>query len=85
MRVFERDDPHHPGEPDEAVDVPLVALERTEQAAVLLDFWAAVRAGRPAPTTAADNLRTVEMVFAAVEAAAADGGVALDGMLPAGR
>ena len=77
VRVLERDDPHHPGEPDEAVDVPFVALERTEQAGVLLDFWAAVQAGRPAPTTAADNLRSVEMVFAALEAAAADGGVAL--------
>ena len=80
VRVFERDDPHRPGEPDEAVDVPLVALEHTDQAAVLLDFWAAVRAGRPAPTTAADNLRSVEMVFAALEAAEADGGVALAGM-----
>jgi hypothetical protein len=28
-----------------------------------------VRTGRPAPTTAADNLRSVEMVLNAVEAA----------------
>jgi predicted dehydrogenase len=85
VQVCEREDPHHPGRPDEAVDVPLVELERIDQAAVLLDFWDAVRAGRPAPTTAADNLRTVEMVFAAVEAAEAAGGVALDGMQPAAR
>jgi predicted dehydrogenase len=37
---------------------------------VLVDFAAALREGRAAPTNAADNLRTVEMVLAAVEAAA---------------
>jgi len=46
-----------------------VELERTDQAAVLVDFASAIRDGRPAPTNAADNLRTVEMVLAAVEAA----------------
>jgi hypothetical protein len=46
-----------------------VALERTDQTAVLMEFAAAVRDGRPAPTNAVDNLRTVGMVLAAVEAA----------------
>ena len=48
--------------------MPLVALERTDQAAVLVDFARAAR-GPPAPTNAADNLRTVEMVLGAVESA----------------
>ena len=34
-----------------------------------MDFWKAIRDDRPAPTNAADNLRTVEMVLAAVESA----------------
>jgi predicted dehydrogenase len=63
--TLDRDEVRVNGEP-----VPLVAMELTDQAAVLADFVAAVRAGRPAPTTAADNLKTVEMVLSAVEAVA---------------
>jgi hypothetical protein len=67
--VYEGDDPHRPGARDEEEIVPLVTLPRTEQAAVLSDFADAVRAGRPAATTARENLHSVEMVFAAVDAA----------------
>jgi predicted dehydrogenase len=49
--------------------VPLVELPRQDQAAVASDFMRAVRAGEPAPTAAADNLRSLEMVFGAVESA----------------
>jgi predicted dehydrogenase len=71
VRVY--DDPTRPAEPgtrDAEVVVPLVEMPLTDQAAVLADFVAAVRAGRPAPTTAVDNLRSVEMVLGAVESAA---------------
>jgi predicted dehydrogenase len=71
VRVYEGADVNQPGTPADELTVPLVALERTDQAAVLADFWAAVVAGRPAATTAADNLRSVEMVLGAVEAAGA--------------
>ena len=69
VKVYRGDDVHHPGTAAEEETVPLVALERTDQAAVLVDFGRAIRDDRPAPTNAADNLRTVEMVLAAVEAA----------------
>jgi predicted dehydrogenase len=71
-------DPHSPPEPGDELEVPLVPLELENQAAVLADFIAAVGAGRPAPTTATDNLRTIEMVLGAVEAARGGGDVALD-------
>jgi predicted dehydrogenase len=71
-------DPHAPPEPGDEVEIPLVPLARQDQAAVLTDFVAAVAEGRPAPTTATDNLRTIEMVLGAVEAARAGGDVALD-------
>jgi predicted dehydrogenase len=61
-------DPHHVAAPAPA-EVPLVELERQDQAAVVIDFIRAVRAGVAAPTAAADNLRSLEMVFAAVESA----------------
>jgi predicted dehydrogenase len=61
------------------VEVPLVALERQEQAAVVSDFMRAVRAGEAAPTAAADNLRSLEMVFGAVESAERERPVALGG------
>jgi predicted dehydrogenase len=79
IRVYEGDDPHRPGSPDEEEVVPLVALPRSDQAAVLTDFADAVRTGRPAPTTARDNLRSIEMVFAAVEAAETGAHVVLNG------
>jgi predicted dehydrogenase len=85
VRVYEGADVHRPGTRDEEVEVPLVALERTDQAAVLHDFWAAVRAGRPAPTTAADNLRSVEMVLGAVAAAQAARVELPEGSPPSGR
>jgi predicted dehydrogenase len=69
IRIYEGDDPHNPGSPGEEEVVLLVTLPRSDQAAVLTDFAEAVRAGRPAPTTARDNLRSIEMVFAAVRAA----------------
>jgi predicted dehydrogenase len=81
VRAYEGDDPNRPGSADEEEIVPLVALERSEQAAVLTDFADAVRTGRPAPTTARDNLRSIEMVFAAVRAAESGAAVALDGTL----
>jgi predicted dehydrogenase len=77
--VYEGDDPHRPGAAAEERDVPLVTMAHTDQAAVLLDFSAAVRDGRPAPTTAADNLRSAEMVFAAVDATRSGAAVAVDG------
>jgi predicted dehydrogenase len=79
VRAYEGDDPHRPGTVADERDVPLVAMAHTDQAAVLLDFAAAVRAGRPAPTTAADNLRSVEMVFAAVDATRSGATAPVDG------
>jgi predicted dehydrogenase len=79
VRCYEGADPHRPGTPEDEVDVPLVELRRTDQAAVLLDFVTAIREGRPAPTTAEDNLRSLEMVFGAVDATGRAGGVALGG------
>jgi predicted dehydrogenase len=69
VKVYRGDDVHHPGTAAEEAIVPLAELERADQAAVLVDFWKAIREDRPAPTSAADNLRTVEMVLRAVEAA----------------
>ena len=69
VKVYRGTDVHHPGTAAQEEIVPLVELERTDQAAVLVDFASAIRDGRPAPTNAADNLRTVEMVLAAVETA----------------
>lgn len=69
VKVYRGTDPHRPGTAADEQVVPLVRLERTDQAAVLADFAAAVRDGRPAPTNAVDNLRTVEMVLATVERA----------------
>jgi predicted dehydrogenase len=79
--IAEGVDPHVPLEPRDEREVPLVELADSDQAAVLQDFVAAVRAGRPAPTTAADNLRSLEMVFAAVEAAGSGREVAINGSL----
>ena len=69
VKVYRGDDVHHPGTAAEELVVPLVELERTDQAAVLVDFAAAIRDDRPAPTNAVDNLRTVEMVLSAVTSA----------------
>jgi predicted dehydrogenase len=77
--VYEGDDPNRPGTAAGEHEAPLVPMAHTDQAAVLLDFAAAVRAGRPAPTTAADNLRSAEMVFAAVDATRSGAAVAVDG------
>ena len=79
VSVCEAPDAHHIAEPGVgAVDVPLVSLARQDQSATLTDFMRAVRAGEPAPTTAADNLRSLEMVFAAVDSAESGGEVTLD-------
>jgi predicted dehydrogenase len=69
VKVYRGEDVHHPGTAADEHVVPLVELERTDQAAVLVDVWKAIQEDRPAPTSAADNLRTVEMVLRAVEAA----------------
>jgi predicted dehydrogenase len=66
--VGEGRDPHEVAAPA-PVEVPLVALALQDQAAVVSDFMRAVRAGEAAPTAAADNLRSLEMVFGAVESA----------------
>jgi predicted dehydrogenase len=78
-------DPHAPPEPGAELEVPLAPLALENQAAVLADFIAAVAAGSPAPTTATDNLRTIEMVLGAVEAARNGGDVALDAERFSGR
>jgi predicted dehydrogenase len=80
VRIYEGEDPHRPGTAEEEQIVPLLPLPRSDQAAVLKDFADAVRAGRPAPTTARDNLHSLEMVFAALEAAGTGTSVALDGV-----
>jgi predicted dehydrogenase len=77
VTICEGADPHRPRGPDEEVELPLERLARHDQAAVLLDFLAAVGAGRAAPTTAVDNLRSLEMVFAATESADAGRPVAV--------
>jgi predicted dehydrogenase len=69
VTISEGGDPHRPRGPDEEVELPLERLARQDQAAVLLDFLEALGAGRAAPTTAVDNLRSLEMVFAATESA----------------
>jgi predicted dehydrogenase len=81
VRIAEGADPHAPLEPGAGRDVPLVALPHGDQKALLLDFIAAVREGRQAATTAADNVRSLAMVFAAVEAAGSGREVAIDGSL----
>ena len=78
VRVFEGDDPHLPGSKQDEEVVPLVALPHSDQAAVLKDFADAVRDERPAPTTARDNLRSVQMVFAALDAARSGAAVVLE-------
>jgi predicted dehydrogenase len=83
VAIAEGADPHRPLEPGDEQEIPLVELADGDQAAVLRDFMAAVRDGRPAPTTAADNLRSLEMVFAAVDAAGSGREVAIDGTLGA--
>jgi predicted dehydrogenase len=85
VRIAEGTDPHRPLEPGDEHEVPLVELADGDQAVLLRDFIAAVRDGRPAPTTAADNLRSLDMVFAAVEAAGSGREVAIDGSLRAPR
>ncbi len=50
--------------------IPLQDVAETERAGVLAEFAAAIRDGREAETSGRDNLLTLELVFAAVEAAA---------------
>jgi len=65
-------------------EVPLVPLASHDQVAVLDEFVAALREGRPASTTASDNVRTMEMVFGAVESVQAGHAVELGGRAVAG-
>ena len=48
-------------------EVPSVQMERSGQDWLLHEFVTAVREGRSPQTSAEDNLRSIEMVFAAVE------------------
>ena len=57
--------------------VPLVELAETGRAGVLAGFAAAIREGREPETSGRENLRTLELVFAAVEASASEGAVRL--------
>jgi predicted dehydrogenase len=57
--------------------VPLVELAKTGRAGVLAEFAAAIREGREPETSGRDNLLTLELVFAAVEAAASGRAVRL--------
>jgi predicted dehydrogenase len=83
VTVREAADPHQvPAPGDGAVDVPLARLPLEDQAAVAAAFIRAVRAGEPAPTTAADNLRSLEMVLGAVEAADSGREVELGARMP---
>jgi predicted dehydrogenase len=50
---------------------PRYAVVQTSMVPFLAEVAAALRAGRPAETSAADNLRTMRLVFAAYESAAA--------------
>ena len=49
--------------------MPQVALALTNRAGVLAEFAAAIREGREPETSGRDNLATLELVYAAVEAA----------------
>jgi predicted dehydrogenase len=65
VRLYEGE----PGEPDdvqEEVEVPLVPLVDLNQAGVLAEFTQAVRSGGRTSITAADNLRSIGLVFAAL-------------------
>jgi predicted dehydrogenase len=84
VRLYEGTDPHRPGSGAEEEVVPLVDLAHSDQAAVLMDFARAMRSRRPAATTARDNLRSIEMVFAALQAANSGAVVALNGVAAAG-
>jgi predicted dehydrogenase len=57
--------------------VPLVELAETARAGVLAEFAAAIREAREPETSGRDNLLTLELVFAAVEAAASGRAVRL--------
>jgi Predicted dehydrogenases and related proteins len=52
-----------------AREIPLDALPYTDTKAVLVEFVSAVREGREPECSARDNLRTLAMVFGAIESA----------------
>ena len=54
---------------DGVMDVPLVELEAEERAGSLLEFITAKRESREPQTSGADNLRSLGLVFGAVESA----------------
>ncbi len=53
---------------DEPREVPLIKMEREGQDYLLQEFYEAVTQGRPAATTAQDNIHTIELVFGVVRA-----------------
>jgi predicted dehydrogenase len=54
---------------DGVMDVPLVALEAEERAGTLLEFTTALREGREPQASGADNLRSLALVYGAVDSA----------------
>lgn len=58
---------------DNVMDVPLVALPAEERAGTLHEFTTAQREGRAPQASGADNLRSLGLVYAAVESAATGG------------
>lgn len=59
--------------------VALLELERTDRAGVLAELASAIAEGREPETSGRDNLRTLELVFGAIESAETARPVRLDG------
>ena len=57
----------------QTLEVPLVPLEEEERSGVLREFALALREGRPAETSARQNLGSLALVLGAVEATKRDG------------
>ncbi len=57
----------------QTLEVPLLTLEEEERWGVLSEFAAAIREGRPAETNGRDNLGSLALVLAAVEATKSEG------------
>ena len=62
---------------DGVMDVPLIALEAEERAGTLLEFTTALRERREPQASGADNLRSLAMVYGAVESTRSGGWVEL--------
>jgi predicted dehydrogenase len=66
------------------MDVPLVALEAEERQGTLLEFTTALRDGREPQASGADNLRSLALVYGAVESTRTGDWVDLRRLAPAG-